>query len=155
MNLAKHVQRVEQGVAGFPGAERERAEQNGGNVPHRGMALHDLLQIVRARVGDRLVCFLDECLQALPAERALHGRNLVFSLVLGRQHGFRHAEQRPCRSVERLGARDDILLVLVLGAAEHGAEHLAEHGESGVGEDRFHLTREHHERRRVSQPETV
>ena len=150
MNPAKHVQRVEQGVAGFPGAERERAEQNGGNVPHRGMALHDLLQIVRARVGDRLVGFLDEGFQALPAERALHRRNLVFSLVLGRQHGFRHAEQRPCRSVEGLRARDDILLVLVLGAAEHGAEHLAEHGESGVGEDRFHLAREHDECRQAA-----
>ena len=75
---------------------------------------------------------------------------MVFSLVLGRQHGFRHAEQRPCRSVEGLRARDDILLVLVLGAAEHGAEHLAEHGESGVGEDRFHLTREHDERRQAA-----
>ena len=150
MNLAKHVQRVEQGVAGFPGAERERAEQNRGNVPHRGMALHDLLQIVRARIRDRLVGFLDDGFQALPAERALHCRDLVFSLVLGRQHGFRHAEQRPCRSVEGLGARDEILLVLVFGAAEHGAEHLAEHGESGVGEDRFHLAREHDERRQAA-----
>ena len=72
MNLAKHVQRVEQGAAGFPGAERERAEQNGGNVSHRGMALDDLLRIVRARVGDRLFGLLDEVLQALPAERAIN-----------------------------------------------------------------------------------
>jgi hypothetical protein len=84
MNLAKHVQRVEQSVAGFPGAESERAEQNRGNVPHRGMALHDLLQIVRARIRDCLVGLLDDGFQTLPAERTLHCRNLIFSLVLGR-----------------------------------------------------------------------
>lgn len=114
------------------------------------MALHDFLQIVRARGRDGLVGFVDKGFHALPAERALHSRNLVFSLVLGRQHGFRHAEQRPCRSVERLRALDEILLVLVFGAAEHGAEHFVEHGESGVGEDRFHLTREHDERRQAA-----
>ena len=107
-------------------------------------------QIVRARVGDGLVGLLDEGFQALPAERALDGRNLVFSLFLGREHGFRHAEQRPRRSIERLGALNDILLVLVIGAAEHGAEHLAEHGERGVGEDRLHLAREHDQRRQAA-----
>jgi len=40
--------------------------------------------------------------------------------------------------------------VLVLGAAEHGTEHLAEHGESGVGEDRLHLAREDDERRQAA-----
>lgn len=29
-----------------------------------------------------------------------------------------------------------------VGAAEHGAEHFVEHGESSVREDRFHLARE-------------
>ncbi|WP_157516649.1 hypothetical protein [Methylosinus sp. LW3] len=44
----------------------------------------------------------------------------------------------------------EILLVLVFGAAEHRAEQLAEHGESGLGEDRFHLAREHDECRHAA-----
>jgi hypothetical protein len=41
----------------------------------------------------------------------------------------------PCACFRRCGTR---------------TEHLAEHGESGVGEDRFHLAREHDERRQAA-----
>ena len=36
-----------------------------------------------------------------------------------------------------------MFLVRLIGAPEHAAEHLVEHDESSVGEDRFHLARKH------------
>ena len=45
---------------------------------------------------------------------------------------------------------DEIFLVLVFGAAKHAAEHLVEHRERGVGENRLHLAREHDQRRKAA-----
>ena len=127
VNVAQHVERGEQRVVGFPGAEHERAEQERNHAAHRRITIDDLTQIVFARPRDDLVGFGDQGFQAFPADRALHGLDLIRSGSLGGQHGFRHAEQRPRRCIERLRSIDDMFLVHLIGAPEHAAEHFVEH----------------------------
>jgi hypothetical protein len=58
----------------------------------------------------------------------------------GCQHRFRHADQSPRRSIERLRPIGHVFLVCLIGAAEDATDHFVEHNESGVGENRFDLT---------------
>jgi len=53
------------------------------------------------------------------------------------------------------GPVGDIVLVLAVGATEHGAEHLVEHRECRIGENRIHLTREHNQCRQATRREAV
>ena len=105
------------------------------HAAHARIALDDLAEIVGSRIGDGRFGLGDQGFQAFPAERPLDGGDLVFSFILGGEHGLGHAEQGARRCVERLGAIDHIFLVGAIGAAEDSAEHLVEHGERGVGEN--------------------
>jgi hypothetical protein len=58
---------------------------------------------------------------------------------LAAKHRFRHADQSPRRSIERLRPIGHVFLVCLIGAAEDATDHFVEHNESGVGENRFDL----------------
>ena len=78
-------------------------------APHGRISIDDFAQIV-ARACHGFLGFSNQSCQALPAQGALHGCDLIFASSLGGQHRFRHAEQSPHRSIEHLRPINRVLL---------------------------------------------